>query len=79
MSNTNLVSLFEAEAEVDELEALVIGTPEDVAWFQVSVDVAFPVKEGQSLQDVSGAVLDEPHGVTLLRSDNKYQIMDTSF
>lgn len=77
--NTNLVSLFEAEAKVDELEALVIGTPEDVAWFEVSMDVAFPVKEGQSLQDVSGTVLDEPHGVALLRSAHKHQIMDMSF
>lgn len=65
---THLVSLFEAEAEVNELEALVVSTPENVAWLEVSVDVAFPVKEGKSLQDVSGTVLDKPHGVTLLGS-----------
>ncbi|PWA14518.1 hypothetical protein CCH79_00011025 [Gambusia affinis] len=48
---THLVSLFEAQPEVDELEALVVGAPQDVARFEVSVDVAFPVKEGKSLQD----------------------------
>lgn len=69
----HLVSLFETEAKVDELEALVVGTPEDVAWLEVSVDVTFPMQEGESLQDVPGTVLDEPHGVALLRSAQETQ------
>lgn len=68
---THLVPLFEAEAEVDELEALVVGAPEDVARLQVGVDVALPVEEGQSLQDISGTVLNEPHRVALLASAKK--------
>lgn len=67
-THTHLVSLFEAEAEVDELEALVISAPENVTWLEVSMDVAFSMKEGESLQDVSGTVLDKPHGVALLGS-----------
>lgn len=65
---THLVSLFEAEAKVDELEALVVGAPENVAWLEVGVDVTFPVQEGESLQYVPGTVLDEPHRVALLGS-----------
>lgn len=65
---THLVSLFEAEAKVDELEALVVGAPENVAWLEVGVDVTFPVQEGESLQYVSGTMLDEPHRVALLGS-----------
>lgn len=68
---THLVPLFEAEAEVDELETLVVSAPEDVARLQVGVDVALPVEEGQSLQDISGTVLNEPHRVALLASDKK--------
>lgn len=64
----HLISLFETEAKVDELEALIVGTPEDVAWLKVSVDVTFPMQEGESLQDVPGTVLNEPHGVALLWS-----------
>lgn len=45
-AHADLVSLFEAEAKVDELETLIISAPEDVAWFEVSVYVAFLVKEG---------------------------------
>ncbi len=67
-THTHLVSLFETEAEVDEFEALVISAPENVAWLEVGVDVAFSVKEGQCLQDVSGTVLDKPHGMALLGS-----------
>lgn len=68
MANTNLVSLLEAQPEVDELKAFIVCAPQDVARFEVSVDVAFPVEEGQSLQDVSGTVLHQPHGVALLGS-----------
>lgn len=68
-SGTHLVSLFEAETKVDELEALIIGAPEDVAWLEVSVNVAFSMKKGKGVQDVSGTVLNEPHGVALLGSD----------
>lgn len=69
----HLVSLFEGEPKVDELEALVVGAPEDVAWLEVSVDVTLPVQEGESFQDVPGAVLDEPHGVALLWSAGEKQ------
>lgn len=69
--NTNLVSFFETEAKVDEFEALVISTPENVAWLQVSMDIPLSVEEGQSLQDISGTVLNEPHRVTLLGSAEK--------
>lgn len=68
---THLVPLFEAEAEVDELETLVVSAPEDVARLQVGVDIALPVEEGQSLQDISGTVLNEPHRVALLASAKK--------
>lgn len=37
------------------------------------MDVAFPVKEGKSLQDVSGTVLHQPHGVALLGSAARHQ------
>lgn len=67
--DSHLVSLFEAEAKIDELKAFIVSTPEDVAWLEVRVDVPFSVKEGESLQDVSGTVLNQPHGVALLRSD----------
>lgn len=69
--NTHLVSFFEAEAKVDEFEALVISTPENVARLQVSMNISLPVEEGQSLQDVSGTVLNKPHRVTLLASAQK--------
>lgn len=69
--NTHLVSFFEAEAKVDEFEALVISTPENVARLQVSMDISLPMEEGQSLKDVSGTVLYEPHRVTLLASAQK--------
>lgn len=71
ITKPHLVSLFEAEAKVNELEGLIISAPEDVAWFEVCVDVAFFVKEGESLEDVSGTVLDKPHGVALLGSKHK--------
>lgn len=32
------------------------------------MDVTFPMQEGESLQDVPGTVLDEPHRVALLWS-----------
>lgn len=35
------------------------------------MDVSFPVEEAEGLQDVSGTVLDEPHGVALLGSDTR--------
>lgn len=35
------------------------------------MDVSFPVEEAESLQDVPGTVLDEPHGVALLGSDTR--------
>lgn len=66
IQKTHLVSLFEAQAKVNELEALVVGAPEDVARLQVSMDVTLPVEEGESLQDISGTVLNEPHRVALL-------------
>lgn len=62
----NLIPLFEAKSKVNELKALLLGAPQDVAWLQVCVHVAFVVQEGQGFQDVAGAVLDHPHGAALV-------------
>lgn len=74
-----LVALSETETKVDELKALVIRAPEDVAWLKVSVDITFPMQEGQSLQDVPGTVLDEPHRVALLCSAREKQACKNFF
>lgn len=63
--------LFKAEPEVDELEALVIGAPENVARLEVGVHVSLSVQETQRLQDITSAVLDQPHGVALTAASHQ--------
>lgn len=65
-SSNHLVALFEAEAKVDEFEALIVRAPEHIAGLEVGMDVALSVEEGKGLQDVPGTVLHQPHGVALL-------------
>lgn len=60
------MSLFIAEPKIYELEALVIGAPQDIARFKVSVDVARSVQESKGLQHIPSAVLDEPHRMALI-------------
>lgn len=62
----NLIPFFEAKSKVNELKALLLCAPQDVAWLEVCVHVAFVVQESQGLEDISGAVLDHPHGAALV-------------
>lgn len=62
----NLIPFFEAKSKVNELKALLLRAPQDVAWLEVCVHVAFVVQESQGLEDIAGAVLDHPHGAALV-------------
>lgn len=66
ISTPHLVSLFKAKAEVNELKALVISAPENVAGLEVSMYVTFPVQEAKGLQNITGTVLNQPHGMPLI-------------
>lgn len=66
-----LVPLFKAKPKVNELEALVIRAPENVARLEVSVYISLSVQEAQRLQDITSTVLDQPHGVALAAASHQ--------